>query len=106
MNPIPLFNQVKKEFDEKTAIVVSCIYAIHICKKVKKKHLKSGSLFTEELTKLFRDSFYELEESELEFCIEVWDCIYDWTIGQSLGGLGGCEPKTFKELLKEKIQKK
>lgn len=102
MNPIPLFNQVKKEFGEKTAIIVSCMYAVHLCKPIKKKHLKSGGLFSDELIDLFRKRFYELDELKLEFCIKIWSCIYDWEVGQSLDGFGGCKSKTFKELLKIK----
>lgn len=99
MNPIPIFNQVKKEFDEETAIIVSAMYCVHLCKKPKKRHFKKIGTFTSELTNLFNERFHGLKKGRLELCIKIWNCIHDWEVSQSLNGLGGSKKETFKELL-------
>jgi hypothetical protein len=100
MEHLRIFNAIKADFGEQIALSVCQINAICLTTKVKRKDIGShGGSFAERVTKKATKLLWESSPEELELALALWGCVHDWEIKQSLDGLGGCEKKTFKELL-------
>ena len=100
MNHLRIFNEIKADFGEQIALSVCQINAIHLTTKVKKKDMGSNSgSFAARVTKKATKLLWELSPEDFQLALALWGCVHDWEIKQALDGLGGCEKKTFKELL-------
>ena len=101
------FAAVKTEFDcWFIASIVCGMIHMNCEKKIEDRHvlkhlIKDGG-FTAELLEEFEVSFYTIKAKWPDIykqSLECWQVYYDWQCRQSLAGLGGCEKKTFKELI-------
>jgi len=101
MNFPQLFNDLKKEFPEHIALGVCVAMGIHLSTKIKEKDLSPKGNFEKRVEKKIRNTLWEVSEKDLELIIKLWKCVYDWDIRRALEGLGGCERKTFTQLLEE-----
>jgi hypothetical protein len=100
MNHLRIFNEIKADFGEQIALNVCQINAICLTTKVKRTDINGrGGSFTKRVIKKAKKFLWESSPEELELSLALWGCAHDWQIKQSLDGLGGCEKKTFKELL-------
>lgn len=99
MKYIRLFEAVSDEFGTEVALCVIQISTIHMRLKPKLKELTGEKSFEARVIAKARDLLWETDSTIVEQAIEVWRVSYDWQIRQSMNGLGGCEKKTFKELL-------
>lgn len=94
-----LFTELLKEFEVDVALCVVQITTIQLSLKPKEKEIAGIKSFEERVLKRARDVLWEIDESVLDQSIEIWRVVHDWDIHNSMNGLGGCEKKTFKELL-------
>lgn len=101
------FEALKAEFaDHFLASIVCGMIHLNCEKKIEDRHvlkhlIKDGS-FTSELLDEFNSAFYVIRTKWPETynqALDCWRVYYDWQCRQSMHGLGGCEKKTFKELI-------
>jgi hypothetical protein len=95
-----IYNAINLEFDNpELAMMVVQIYTINLTTKIKPSHLHEVGEFTDKVINKAKKVLWEYSCDDVELAIALWKCIHNWQIGQSMNGLGGCEAKTFKELL-------
>lgn len=96
-----IYDAILEEYeDAELALMVTQIYTINLTTKIKKKHLIVSGSFTEKVKKKAIKLLWEYDQDKVTLAIGLWDCIYDWELKQSLGGLGGCVKRSFKEIHK------
>ena len=99
MKYMRLFEAVSDEFGTEVALCVIQISTIQMSLKPKRKEMTGGKSFEERVIAKAKNLLWETDHTIVEQAIQVWRVSYDWGIRQSMNGLGGCEKKTFKELL-------
>jgi len=99
MKYMRLFEAVHDEFGLDVALCVIQISTIQMSLKPKLKELTGEKSFEKRVITKAKHLLWETDSTIVEQAIEVWRVSYDWGIRQSMNGLGGCEKKTFKELL-------
>lgn len=99
MKFMKLFEAVADEFDMDVALAVVQIITIQLRLKPKMKELTGEKSFEERVITKAKDVLWETDSSIVEQAIQVWRVTHDWDVRQTMAGLGGCEKKTFKELL-------
>ena len=99
MKYMRLFEAVQDEFELEIALCVIQISTIQLGLKPKLKELTGEKSFEERVITKAKKLLWETDSSIVDQAIEVWRVSYDWGVKQSMDGLGGCEKKTFKELL-------
>ena len=98
-----IYNTIAEEFDNPTlALMVVQIYTINLTTKVKPKDIINTGRFTDKLIEKSKKVLWEYPIDDVELAISLWECIHSWETRQTMHGIGGCEKKTFKELLAEK----
>ena len=99
-----VYNAINEEFDNRDlAMMVVQIYTINLTTKVKPKDIINTGRFTDKLIEKSKKVLWEYPIDDVELAISLWKCIHSWETRQTMYGIGGCEKKTFKELLKETI---
>jgi hypothetical protein len=97
-----MYDAINLEFgNPELAMMVIQIYTINLTTKTKLSHLQESGKFTDKVIKKAKKVLWQYSHDDVELAIKLWQCIHIWEIGQSMNGLGGCEKKTFKELLKK-----
>lgn len=100
---VRIYNAINEEFDNPTlALMVVQIYTINLSTKIKPKDISNPGRFTEKIINKSKELFWQYSEANIELAILLWQCIHSWENRQAMHGLGGCEKKTFKELLELK----
>ena len=99
MKFMKLFEAVSDEFGTEVALCVVQIITIQLRLKPKMKELTGEKSFEERVITKAKDVLWETDSSIVEQAIQVWRVTHDWDVRQTMAGLGGCEKKTFKELL-------
>lgn len=102
MNHIAIFNALNEDFGGEIALSVCQINAIHLSQKIKQKDIEIPGHLVKRVTSKAKKLLWELSDEDFALSMILWDLIYDWEIGQTCHGLGGCEKKTFKELFDAK----
>lgn len=101
------YKALKAEFDDTFLASIVCgLIHMNCEKKIEDRHvlkhlIKSGG-FTAELCSEFELAFYSVRTKWSEpyaLALECWRVYHDWQCRQAMHGLGGCEKKTFKELI-------
>ncbi len=92
---------VADEFGNEVAMLVIQITTIQMTLKPTMKELQAVKSFKARVIKRAKEVLWEQEPDRVEQAIDLWRVSYDWQIRQEMAGLGGCEKKTFKELLTE-----
>jgi hypothetical protein len=90
---------VADEFGIEAAVLVSQITTIQMTLKPTMKELQGVKSFGDRVIKRAKEVLWEEEPERVEQAIDIWRVSHDWQIRQEMAGLGGCEKKTFKELL-------
>jgi hypothetical protein len=90
---------VADEFGIEAAVLVSQITTIQMTLKPTMKELQGVKSFGDRVIKRATEVLWEEDPKRVEQAIDIWRVSYDWQIRQEMAGLGGCEKKTFKELL-------
>lgn len=99
MNFTKIYNAVAAEFDADIALYVVQICSINILLKPKLSELSGKKSFEDRIIKKAKALLWEADENQVETALEIWRVSYDWSVRQSLNGIGGCTQKTFKQLL-------
>jgi hypothetical protein len=94
-----LYNQVESEFDAEIALCVIQIMSINLLLKPKVAEMMGEKSFEERIIKKAKKLLWEVDADIVEQSIQVWNQVHDWETHKTLQGLGGCEYKTFKQLL-------
>ena len=94
MTHYEIFKAISAEYPEHIALAAIQIYTINLSTKP-----KLNGKFEQKIIKKANKLLCEMEEEDKELAIKIWKVIYDWITRQSLQGLGGCEIKTFKQLI-------
>ena len=98
-----IYDTIVEEFDNPTlALMVVQIYTINLTTKIRPKDISHPGRFTEKVIEKSKKVLWQSEDSDVELAILLWQCIHSWENRQAMHGLGGCEKKTFKELLELK----
>lgn len=101
------YKALKAEFDDTFLASIVCgLIHMNCEKKIEDRHIlkhliKNGG-FTTELLEEFEISFYTIKAKwpdSYKQALDCWQVYYDWQCRQAMHGLGGCEKKTFKELI-------
>ena len=95
MNFAKLYSAISEEFSPKIALMVVQIVTINMTTKMP----KDISTFAEKVEKKARKLLWEESRADIELALQLFVVCHNWEIGQSMHGLGGCERKSFKELL-------
>ena len=95
MNFAKLHSAISEEFSPKIALMVVQIVTINMTTKFP----EDISRFAEKVEKKARKLLWEESRADIELALELCTVCHDWEIRQSMNGLGGCERKSFKELL-------
>ena len=102
-----IYKALKSEFDDHFLASIVCgMVHLNCEKKIEDRHvlkhlIKDGS-FTSELLEEFNSAFYVIKTKwpdTYKTALDCWRVYYDWQCRQAMHGLGGCEKKTFKELI-------
>lgn len=101
MKYIELFNQVQSEFDTEIALCVVQIYSINLLLKPNMAELKGKKSFEERIIKRAKKLLWEVDADIVERSIQIWKQVHDWQTRKTMQGFGGCEYKTFRQLLGE-----
>ena len=94
MNYSKIYDTIAEEFSPKIALMVVQIITISMTTKIP-KDLKLMSKVERKARKLL----WEESRADIELALELFAVSHDWESRQSMNGLGGCERKSFKELL-------
>lgn len=101
-----IYNAINEEFSNPDlAMMVVQIYTINLTTKLKLSHLQESGKFTAKIIKKAKKVLWQYSSDDVELAIDLWQCIPNWASGQSMDGLGGCEKKTFKQLLERRLTK-
>jgi hypothetical protein len=102
MRYIDIFKQLTTEgFSEEVALSVIQVVTINITKPIKKRHLYGDRNYADEIINDAQTLLYGLPVETFEKVIALWNCISEWETRIIMQGIGGCEVKTFKQLLEE-----
>ena len=102
MNYIELFKILKDEgFSEDLATVTTISHAIHLSLTPTDSEMVESGKYSTRVNNTINSVMWEHEDL-LEEVHEIRNVLHDYDIQQSLGGIGGTEPKTIKELINEK----
>jgi len=104
MDTLKLFTALSADFGEDIALSVVQVYTINMVTKVKNSDLTTGER-THRITKKAMKLLCDKPDATIKLVFELWELINDWSIKQDMHGLGGCEKKTFKELIDAKNSK-
>jgi hypothetical protein len=103
MNHQRIYNELYQDFGPVIALSVCQVNAINLTMKVKTRDWKSGSFNrTDRVIKKAQKLLYELDQNDFNLVIALWKNVNVWQVGQDMDGLGGCEKKTFLQLLEKK----
>ena len=94
-----ILKAISTEFNEDVALCVVQIMTIQMSLKPKLKELTGEKSFENRVITLAKDVLWETDNDIFEQAIQVWRVTHDCEIRNSMHGLGGCEKKTFKQLL-------
>ena len=99
MKYIEVFNQVQSEFDTEIALCVIQILSINLLLKPYMSELKGKKSFEERIIKRTKKLLWEIDADIVEQSIQIWKQVHNWDTRRVMQGLGGCEYKTFRQLL-------
>jgi hypothetical protein len=94
MNATNIFNAVREEYDEETAITVVCVLTIATTVSLKKKDFQKEGRYVKRRNKRIKQFVAATEEE-----IEIMDALYEYTTRIAMEGVGGCTVATIKEIV-------
>lgn len=94
-----VYDAVSEDYGPKCGLAVCQVLAIAMSTKIKKKDLSKKGRYSRRIEKKVKAALWETNEGVLDVAIECFHVVNDWSIGISMEGLGGCQVKTFRELV-------
>lgn len=104
MSPHEVFSAVRAEFDEEVAVRVLAIHCVQLTLKPKVDDLKEKGRFAARMRQRARKYLWRETGEQFEAAYSVAMALYDYEVGRSLGGLGGCKAQSLRELLARNAQ--
>ena len=99
MNYNKFYDAVAAEYGPEVALAAVQILTVNMTTKFKPKHLKNTGSFTEKIERKAKDLLWECDPQTLQQAMACWRVSQSWQTRQTLQTQGGCEAKTFKELI-------
>lgn len=94
-----IYNSLALEFNAKIALAVVQIVSLHLSSKIRPEHLLDAGSFLIDLKSEAKKLLWQMPDNDFELAFKLSNLCNDWQTRQQLQGLGGCVPKTFRELL-------
>lgn len=104
MNFYEVFDTIKEEFDEDTALLCVCAMSVLLSTTPTNYDLEGRGRFTTKVYKKVSELLWEHEDGKVEEVLKIIDAYHDFEMGKSMKGLGGCVEKTLKEIIANKKQ--
>lgn len=95
MNYNEIYQAVEQDYGHEVALLTIQMLTIQMSTKI--KNIETHCVKVE--NKINRTLWECSSSADYELALKCWKVSYEWDIGQSLEGLGGCTKKTFKELI-------
>ena len=102
MNFYEVFDTIKEEFDEDTALLCVCAMSVLLSTIPTNQDLEEKGNFTSRVCKKISKLLWEHEDEKVEEVLKIIDAYHYFEIGKSMKGLGGCVEKTLKEIITNK----
>ena len=101
MNPIKIYDQIDEEYGHEIAILALVGLTMNYTKSIKNRHLKrkNKGLYTAELRDSIKELLFNCDDAKIEKALQLVDSWYDYELGLSMQGLGGCVQKSLKEII-------
>ena len=99
MNYNKVYDAVAAEYGPEVALAAVQILTVNMTTKIKPKDFKTAGRFTEKIKRKAKDLLWECDPQVIQQALACWEVSNSWQTRQSLQGMGGCEAKTFKELI-------
>lgn len=100
MDYIKLFNDVENEFSKEEAILTVVAMTLNLTIAPELDDLQEVGRYTERLNAATRETLREYSNELIDEVILIREAYYVFDMRQSLQGLGGCEAKTIKEIMR------
>lgn len=94
-----IFSIIRNEFTEETAVNATILISINKSMTPTNEEMLENHLYIKRLNELFNNVLWQLPENKKSLCLKVWEAWYNYEIGVSFNGMGGCVFKTLKELI-------
>ncbi len=98
MNNLKTYKNILKEYDEDIALNATILIGINVALTPTNIEMVTHGLYTERLNKLWDSVLWELPEDTRKICKRIAAVHHDYEISHEMDGLGGCVPKTYREL--------
>lgn len=111
MNYTKLYSEIKSEFNHDIALLSITAIAIHLSITPSKKDITIKGHFGQKIYKKITQTLWEHRHTEydhkdsLETVLYITAVFYDYDLCKSLNGLGGCQAKSFTQLITELKEK-
>lgn len=100
-----VFNAVRLEYGEPLAILALVVYTLNLTLEVKPKDMKKPGSYTKRLRAKVDAKLWQEKKADVQLAWEVAMQLHAYDIcqmfGKPGGGIGGCLPKTLKQLVEE-----
>ena len=100
---IEMFREIEREYSTEHAIAAFQMRSVAATIKLDKYNLfdkESVNQYKKLLNKKISLAFKGYNPRFVQECVTIYFAMYDWEICNTFSGFGGCEKKTFSELVK------
>jgi hypothetical protein len=108
MDTSDVFNAARSEYGDHIALLVVAVCTINLTTKCKVKDYKDPGRYTARLKKKGEDHLWQEDDADVALAWSIGMVLYDYdlcrTFGKPGGGIGGCLPKTLKQLVAERAK--
>ena len=104
MNYTKLYSEIESEFNHDIALLSITAIAIHLSITPSKKDITIKGHFGQKIYKKITQTLWEHKDS-LETVLYITAVFYDYDLKKSLNGIGGCQAKSFTQLITELKEK-
>ena len=106
MNYTKLYSEIESEFNHDIALLSITAIAIHLSINPSKKDITVKGHFGQKIYKKITQTLWEHDyKDNLETVLYITAVFYDYDLCKSLNGLGGCQAKSFTQLITELKEK-
>jgi hypothetical protein len=112
MDLTKVFNAVEKDFGRDISVMVIVFSTVNLAKTdITMEHMTKRGVYTEEIITEATGLLWGYTQDQITIAKDVWLCLHEWEIGQSLGSpdgacLGGCISRSFREIYDLQIERK
>jgi len=108
MDLMDIANAVEDSYpeDKELMLAVVAIHTINLTLKPNIKDMTVKDRFAQRILKKGKKALWCLSDEKFQLAYDLSvSCLYQYDIQLSLGGIGGAEPKTLKEIYQDFIKK-